>query len=475
MALLEPINTELAETLWRLVSDGAGVDELLEELSSHGLRSLGSFAMAQYEEGAVRVVVRGICLARVVADGVPRVIGSNGVRTWVEEVVNAPSTVTLQLAGDITPAPTFCSTTGLLPASVLQRGEGVVATPLASVEWAAVDALDSLLPPVAAATIEPTPPPAPIASPQPERYDDPGRTISAAEFFERSGDLAPAETVDEPMSTEPEPSAIPPLTSEPEQLEPNEFDDLYGRTIARSVQSAAVHVAEAEAPEPEPTTDRPALQPSTYQPAPDIPVIGGVPSLIQGIPGTSAPDMGDHDGRTMTKAQLAAMRAVREGGAAPTPQAAAITGPSVQALLCPSQHPNPPQLTACRKCFAPLTGSPVVVARPVLAVLRFQDGTTVSLDRPALIGRNPKVEGAIPNEMPTLHRLDVGQGLSRTHASIRLEGWQVLLDDLNSANGTVVTLPGREPRRLHPGEPVLLEIGSSIDFGGEVVCTVEAG
>ena len=70
-------------------------------------------------------------------------------------------------------------------------------------------------------------------------------------------------------------------------------------------------------------------------------------------------------------------------------------------------------------------------------------------------------------------RLDVGQGLSRTHAAVRLEGWQVLLDDLNSANGTIVQLPGREARRLHPGEPVLLEHGTTIDFGGEITCVVE--
>ena len=79
----------------------------------------------------------------------------------------------------------------------------------------------------------------------------------------------------------------------------------------------------------------------------------------------------------------------------------------------------------------------------------------------------------MPNEVSNLVRIDVGQGLSRTHAAVSLEGWQVLLEDLNSANGTIVRLPGREPRRLHPGEPILLEPGSHIDFGGEVECTVE--
>jgi pSer/pThr/pTyr-binding forkhead associated (FHA) protein len=88
-----------------------------------------------------------------------------------------------------------------------------------------------------------------------------------------------------------------------------------------------------------------------------------------------------------------------------------------------------------------------------------------------LIGRNPKLEGRMPSEMPQLLRLDVGQGLSRTHAIVRLEGWQVLIEDLNSANGTVVTSPGIAPRRLHAGEPVLLDHGATIDFGGELTGT----
>jgi len=121
----------------------------------------------------------------------------------------------------------------------------------------------------------------------------------------------------------------------------------------------------------------------------------------------------------------------------------------------------------------PLQGSPVLISRPTLARLRFSDGRVVALDRPVLIGRNPKVEHPIDGEMPGTVKLDVGQGLSRTHALVRLEGWQVLLEDLNSANGTIVRLPQREPRRLHPGEPVLLEPGTTIDFGGEIDAAVE--
>jgi hypothetical protein len=198
--------------------------------------------------------------------------------------------------------------------------------------------------------------------------------------------------------------------------------------------------------------------------------------MIEGVPSSPAvaPQLGDHDGLTMTKAQIQALRASMAGapvvGAAP----AGMGGPTVQAVLCAGHHPNPPHESICRVCHLPLSSAPVVIARPVLATLRFSTGTAVALDRPALIGRNPKVEGTMTSEIPNLIKLDVGQGLSRTHASIKLAGWQVLLEDLNSANGTIVTLPGRAPRRLHSGEPVLLEIGTHVDFGGEISCVVEA-
>lgn len=198
------------------------------------------------------------------------------------------------------------------------------------------------------------------------------------------------------------------------------------------------------------------------------------PPLASPVANVGVPLMGDHDGRTMTKAQIQAMRAAAAAGSAgPGPAGPSMGGPTVQALVCPGQHANPPQLSRCRVCGQSLPAAVVMIARPTLGTLRFSNGTTAQLDKPALIGRNPKLEGALPSEVPNIVRLDVGQGLSRTHAAVRLEGWQVLLDDLNSANGTIVQLPGREARRLHPGEPVLLEHGTTIDFGGEITCVVE--
>jgi hypothetical protein len=219
-----------------------------------------------------------------------------------------------------------------------------------------------------------------------------------------------------------------------------------------------------------------------FEPPEDPSTALGASGLIQGIPrgvsqvitttnhDPSMSSLGDHDGHTMSKAQL---EALRSGGTAPLSGEAqpSTGGPSVQALMCLNGHANPPYDATCRQCGARLAGDPTLIARPVLGVLRFTDGQKVRLERPLLIGRNPKLEGRLRSEMPQLLKLDVGQGLSRTHAIVRLEGWQVLLEDLNSANGTVVSSPGVAPRRLHAGEPALLEYGAEMDFGGEISAT----
>jgi hypothetical protein len=263
-----------------------------------------------------------------------------------------------------------------------------------------------------------------------------------------------------------------------------EYDALFGETTYKSVDRAAVE-REPESIEeppqvlaPEQAADRPVdTVPELISPA----LIGG---LISGVPPGASPipeldqaavlSAGDHDGRTVSLAQLRAMRA-QSSDQPPQATAPALGGATVQALICSAGHASPPQAVVCRVCGHQVSGSPVVIARPTLGRLIVSTGQVIELDRPAVIGRRPKAEGSIPTEVPNMVALGELQGLSRSHAAIRLEQWQVLLEDLGSANGTVVTLPGREPRRLHEGDPVLLENGALIDLGGEVTLTLDLG
>lgn len=157
-------------------------------------------------------------------------------------------------------------------------------------------------------------------------------------------------------------------------------------------------------------------------------------------------------------------------------------GPIVLARICPNAHVNPPNSAMCRRCGAPLPYDPVPVSRPVLGVLRLSLGDVITLDRGVLMGRNPRVDFAGPGgldagggERPHVVKLpSAGGDISRTHLRVTLDGWHVLVTDLNSTNGTLVTLPGRDPQQLRPGEPMPIRPGTvvtlaeGIDFRYEV-------
>ena len=140
-------------------------------------------------------------------------------------------------------------------------------------------------------------------------------------------------------------------------------------------------------------------------------------------------------------------------------------GPDVPALICPAGHVNSPREVTCRLCGAALPPDPVIVARPVLGVLRLSTGDVVTLDRDVVLGRHPPADltGANGEGGPHVVRLPSPDGvISRTHLRVTLSGWQVLVTDLNSTNGTRVTLPGSDPEQLPPGIPVPIRAGSVV-------------
>ncbi len=56
---------------------------------------------------------------------------------------------------------------------------------------------------------------------------------------------------------------------------------------------------------------------------------------------------------------------------------------------------------------------------------------------------------------------------------VRLEGWHVLVSDMATTNGTTLLRPGQPPRRLHPGEGVLVADGDVVDLGDGVTLGFE--
>ena len=153
------------------------------------------------------------------------------------------------------------------------------------------------------------------------------------------------------------------------------------------------------------------------------------------------------------------------------------TAPAVPALICPNGHVNPPSAAVCRQCGGPLPNDPVIVPRPVLGVLRLSTGDVIMLDRGVVMGRHPRADFACADgeKPPHVVKLPSADGdISRTHLRVTLDGWHVLVTDLESTNGTLVTLPERDPEQLRAGEPVPIRPGTvvtladGIDFRYEV-------
>jgi len=105
--------------------------------------------------------------------------------------------------------------------------------------------------------------------------------------------------------------------------------------------------------------------------------------------------------------------------------------------------------------------------------LEFTNGRQVDVDRTILIGRSPRAERSSASELPTLLPVESpGQAISRTHLKISIEGERVLLEDLNSTNGTEVIAAAGETTHLLPGEQALLSDGMMVSLGDHVAFKV---
>jgi hypothetical protein len=291
----------------------------------------------------------------------------------------------------------------------------------------------------------------------------------------------------------------------------DDYDHLFGQTVGRSVEDAAVRAAvpagttagtDADAPQGVPAPSRPPSAPESGQPpSPDTvrptstaappsaaaplatapPFPGGI---IDAVPGASpgrradpeveraplAPIASEDLTMTVNRAAQAKMLAQME-----RPGSLAAPGPVVHAIRCPSQHPNPAHAGTCRVCRAAIPDQvPVTVPRPVLGRLRFSSGDEVTLDRGVLMGRKPAEGRQVGGERPHLVKLSSPQhDISRTHLEVRLDGWHVLVTDLDSTNGTLVAQPGRPQERLRPGQPTMIEPGTMVVLADDVTFVFE--
>jgi FHA domain len=90
----------------------------------------------------------------------------------------------------------------------------------------------------------------------------------------------------------------------------------------------------------------------------------------------------------------------------------------------------------------------------------------VMLDRPARVGRDPRLSRISTGAPPRLVSVSSpDHEVSGTHVELRQVGSSVIVTDLRSTNGSVVMQPGSTPRKLRQGESVVVSPGALVDIG----------
>ena len=283
---------------------------------------------------------------------------------------------------------------------------------------------------------------------------------------------------------------------EPPAAQPEVADPPAAWAEAAEAQAAPPDVAEPDAAEPE-AAEPEVMETEAFEPGAMEPT--ALPEADQFHPPTGKSQIPDHpptgkshipDHPPTGKSQIPDYEAAPAGeqpGAAPPPREAtgpadlllpsadtpvddlaAADAPIVLGVYCKNGHFGDPNARSCAVCGvsrgrrgpAPQPGP-----RPPLGALVLDDNSAVELSADCVIGREPTLDPSVA--AGEAHPLPIPDAaVSRVHARIHLDGWQVLLTDLGSVNGTRIRLPGkRSEQPLEPNVPVPLQSGTRVLVG----------
>jgi FHA domain len=375
------------------------------------------------------------------ADGVVRAVALLYAPAEVRgEPADQPGPAAPSLAADLSPAP---------PAAVPAPPPAVPAPPVA-------------------VPAPPPAPPAPEAVPEPvQQVAEPDADhIEAPEPEYYATQIEPA--VASPPAPDPYPAA-PPTPPPPPPPVPDPYAAAPPPPPRSAPRSAAPDQHAAQVPDPYLAQDPPA------PPAAQVPQ--QAPGLAAGPPdGGPRPDyisislLADQAGGEMPQREPLPLGAeppdAKDLGLIEMP----VT--PVEGVYCKNGHFNDPEARYCAVCgisMGQVTKVRQQGPRPPLGVLILGDGTVTLLDADYVIGREPTLDSSVADGRARPLRLMGASGVvSRIHARVDLDGWQVFLTDLNSANGTQILMPGeRNPTSLQPGVRTPLVAGAQIRLGGE--------
>lgn len=453
VALPPDAPAEVVSTLWeRLPAHKtlATVVDVLTTQAGGSFTALPPFVAAVAEGADVRIALRGGVAARVTAvDGAHELSGAE-VTTWSERFIGGATRIEITvetvegdaglpvhtgivraaavsadlesddaapLTGALGPAPVVVATHDGASATALAAAPVPLAlfggAALGGAAFGADAAVSAPLVgdvPVPTVVTPPvvTPPPAPSAVTPPAAPPVPEAAVADAPVADAPVAEPPVAPVTEEIPEQSSDSAPLPVI-EDATLVPTEdtitpddddiFDQLFGATV---------HTAPAPADAP---------------PVPPLPA------------------QGDHDGATISAAELRALR-----------QQPASADETPTAVL-------------------PVAGAS---DGPTIGRLRVSSGQVVELDRTVIIGRRPRSTRASGASLPHLIAVESPQqDISRSHLEVRPEGDTVVVIDLHTTNGSTLLRPGADPVRLHPGEQTLVLTGDVVDLGDGITVAFE--
>lgn len=476
VALLPPtIDEDRLTQVWDALRESSDLTHSLTVLARGGLVGLPPFALVSVVDGHVRGFLRGdVRLLTADADGV-REHSAAHVATWAEINVADAGAVTVAVPAEVAPGRRGPRMPAL---AAVVRASSVEVSLRAEVE------APSPVPPARAPE-----PGAPAASETTTRdgldTDDDASPLDLSTPSGPQGRVArralPADPPAEGERASHQAPAVPQPSPDPVRDAERAREYVARRARATSAQGAE----RSSVADPAPVTSRragydaarraePVVLPATSSTSAS-PLVARARETPPPPPALPAPF------DPLLAPPLVEMTVVP--AAEPEPVAPDLTGPDVSALVNDDDRFGSTVLSTSlveirrqmnsREPDA-LPGPFPVPAVPRVHKIRMSSGLLVPLDRAVLIGRAPVVSRVAARDLPRLVTVvSPNQDISRTHAQVHTDGEDVLVTDLNSTNGMLLTEAGHPPRRLRSGEPTPIAPGALVDLGDGVTFTLE--
>lgn len=503
------IDDDRVSKLWEAMTSQEATEAVLSVLLAQGLRSLPSFAFAVAQPTTLRVVACNS--ARItVNSGIDQetILGTSS-GTWNDQLLPGEWTRLELSTNSESNAKMLPLGNGITSASSLVISQDETSMAASSEDNIAVfeDSMDKSMlgdasrkaapMPIPAIEMEPEPPePTPEPEVEAESVVEPSTPLKSPRYYERllgttiDRDALLAELAkDEDDYQDDDPAGSSPTDGTPalesgDQVE--DFTAIWQDPVDSSGEDESAAQSEsANDPAPEPIAGLidgvPWTNPSTGSPSTGS-TFGSTSSVESGAaalpsflpPADPQSSLDQSAANAEHSAPEAEVHTVNRAALLKAMQENPPPGATVLAVTCPAGHLTSAYDSKCRVCgVRPEPQATVEVSRPPLGVLRLSTGQTILLDRDVILGRAPEDNASDPAIKPNLVQLTESGEVSRMHARVTLDGWQPLLRDLGSANGTVLTLQGSQPRQLRPDEDYPLEPGSVVSLAGIINFTFE--